>query len=169
MSLHHIIPLVLTVCLTLAGCTATTPAKPAPKAAPARTEGAAAQKRAEDQAIRKPEAADKVPPAETTRKAEQELGWGVRNYEEGQYQNAALNFQNALEAGLLSSGDQVKAHKYLAFIYCVSGEKMACRAEFRKAFAINPRFELTPAEAGHPIWGPIFREVKAQSTVRKKK
>ena len=36
-----------------------------------------------------------------------------------------------------------------------------CREEFRKALAIDPGMELAPAEAGHPIWGPIFRSVKA--------
>jgi len=26
---------------------------------------------------------------------------------------------------------------------------------------VDPTMDLAPAEAGHPIWGPIFRAVKA--------
>ncbi|MGZ5572773.1 MAG: TssQ family T6SS-associated lipoprotein, partial [Usitatibacter sp.] len=36
------------------------------------------------------------------------------------------------------------------------------RDEFRKAFEINPEFALTAAEDGHPIWGPIYRNVRTQ-------
>jgi hypothetical protein len=55
----------------------------------------------------------------------------------------------------------VKAHKYLAFIHCVSDRAAACRDEFRKALAIDSKLNLTAAEAGHPTWGPVFRSVKA--------
>ena len=117
---------------------------------------------------KKPEPAEKPLPT-TTRIAEQELGRGIKKYEEGEYKIAAMNFQNALGSGLASSGDQVTAHKYLAFIYCGSREKLACRGEFKEILKLNPRFELTPAEAGHPIWGPVFREVKAEAPGKKKR
>ena len=39
---------------------------------------------------------------------------------------------------------------------------MLCRDEFRKAFEIYPEFALTPAEDGHPIWGPVYRNVRTQ-------
>jgi len=26
---------------------------------------------------------------------------------------------------------------------------------------VDPGLELAPAEAGHPVWGPIFRSLKA--------
>ena len=35
-------------------------------------------------------------------------------------------------------------------------------SEFRKAFEIDPAFALTPAEDGHPIWGPVYRNVRTQ-------
>ena len=44
----------------------------------------------------------------------------------------------------------------------------ACRAEFRKAFEADPAFDLTPAEAGHPMWGPVFRSVKAEVAKKRK-
>jgi hypothetical protein len=56
----------------------------------------------------------------------------------------------------------VTANKYLAFISCVSGRDRQCRAYFRRALELNPSFELEPAEAGHPTWGPVFRNVKGR-------
>lgn len=104
-----------------------------------------------------------VLPACTTlfpRGGEDELAAGVRIYEEGEYAKAAQSLQKSLDLGLHES-DQVRAHKYLAFIHCVSGRVVPCRNEFRLALAINPSFELEPAEAGHPKWGPAFRTAKA--------
>ena len=88
-----------------------------------------------------------------------DLQAGVSRYEDGQYQAAAARFQAALAAGL-TPGEAVRAHKYLAFIHCASKRERQCRMEFRKALALDPAFQLNAAEAGHPIWGPIFREVK---------
>ena len=86
---------------------------------------------------------------------------GVRNYEEGNYRTAQRRLQFALEEGL-SRPDRVKAHKYLAFIACVSGQQLTCREEFGIAFELDPDFDLEPAEAGHPIWGPVFKNVKSK-------
>jgi Tfp pilus assembly protein PilF len=85
---------------------------------------------------------------------------GLRQYELGSFPDAASNLQTALAHGLARE-DRVKAHKYLAFIHCVSDRAAACRDEFRKALAIDSKLELTGAEAGHPTWGPVFRSVKA--------
>ena len=93
-------------------------------------------------------------------KAENLLDSGVRQYDEGNYKLAARNIQGALDAGL-TSRSQARAHKYLAFIACVSGQQAQCREEFRQALAITPNLELRPEEAGHPTWGPVFRSVKA--------
>ena len=101
------------------------------------------------------------------RKAEQALSVGINDYENGDYPAAAISLQNALDDKLIFQADQVRAHKYLAFIDCSSGRKWQCKDEFKKALAIDPAFELAPAEAGHPIWGPIFRSLKnEQGTVK---
>lgn len=88
---------------------------------------------------------------------------GIRQYEEGNYRVAARRLHFALEEGL-PRADRVKAHKYLAFIACVSGQRLTCREEFAIALELDPTFELEPAEAGHPIWGPVFRSVKSGRT-----
>lgn len=93
-------------------------------------------------------------------KAQQELAAGIASYENGQYKVAAKQLQNALALGLKVPEDQAKAHKYQAFMHCVGKRKKQCRDEFKKAFEADPAFDLTPAEAGHPTWGPVFREVR---------
>lgn len=95
--------------------------------------------------------------------AEQKLSSGVKSYEEGDYKTSQEALQKALEMGLRSKNDQVSAHKYLAFIHCVSAREKQCRDEFKKALEIDSSFDLKPAEAGHPVWGPVFRGVKGKS------
>lgn len=98
-----------------------------------------------------------VPPPIT---AEQRLAEGVKQYEDGAYKEAMQDLQAALDTGLTLKDDQVKAHKYLAFIHCASSREKRCREEFVKALEINPKLELEPAEAGHPVWGRVFRSAK---------
>ncbi len=92
-----------------------------------------------------------------------ELARGIKSYEDGAYKNAAKELQSALDLGLRAKEDQAKAHKYLAFMTCVSGREKLCRDEFRKALAADSTFDLGPAEIGHPIWGAVFRGVKADA------
>ena len=100
-------------------------------------------------------------------KAEKTLSAGIAQYDDGKYPEAIQSLQDALNLGL-GTNDQVKAHKYLAFAQCVSGHEKPCREEFRKALEINPAMELAPSEAGHPIWGPVFKSVKAKKLESKK-
>jgi Tfp pilus assembly protein PilF len=94
-------------------------------------------------------------------KGEADLTSGIKQYEDGNYSAAARLLQSSLDQGL-GRNDQVRAHKYLAFIHCVSGRERRCRDEFRIALKIDPSFELAANEAGHPIWGPAFRSVKGE-------
>ena len=93
-------------------------------------------------------------------KGDAALAAGLRQYEDGNYGEAAKQLQAAIDQGL-SRSNRVNAHKHLAFIHCVSGRTSACREEFRKALSIDPNLQLSAAEAGHPTWGPVFRSVKA--------
>jgi len=92
---------------------------------------------------------------------EADFNAGVKSYENANYKESARQLQSALDLGLNKS-NQVHAHKYLAFINCVSGRPTQCRNEFRKALDADPDFVLQPAEAGHPLWGPVFTSVKAR-------
>jgi tetratricopeptide (TPR) repeat protein len=95
-------------------------------------------------------------------RATEQLAQGLRQYDAGEYDAAAKNLAGALDHGLLSKQDQSRARKVLAFIHCVGGREVLCRDEFRKAFEIYPEFALTSAEDGHPIWGPVYRNVRTQ-------
>ena len=95
-------------------------------------------------------------------KANRLLSTGIQNYEDGNYKTAAKDLQSALDLGLTFDRDAVQAHKYLAFIYCLSDREKQCRDEFKKALEKDSKFDLKPEEAGHPLWGPVFRAVKAE-------
>lgn len=88
------------------------------------------------------------------------LSAGLKLYEAGEYEESAKNLQGAIELGVPDK-QRADAHKYLAFIHCASNRERQCRDEFRKALSVDPALELGPAEAGHPVWGPIFRSVKS--------
>lgn len=100
------------------------------------------------------------------RKAERDLSSGIRAYEDGDYSKSARFLQSALSGGLLLTYDQVAAYKYLGFIYCSQSREKQCRTAFRKALELDPRLELTPAEAGHPLWAPTFYSIKSQMAER---
>jgi Tfp pilus assembly protein PilF len=91
---------------------------------------------------------------------------GIKYYEDGNYSAAQSILQNLESEKDATKAEKILAYKYLAFIHCISPteskelrEKM-CRESFKKAFELNPNFNLSPAEAGHPVWGPIFSSVK---------
>lgn len=102
------------------------------------------------------------PMTEMFQPSNKQLTSGIKSYEDGDYQTALITLRKAQEMGLNNKSDQVLAHKYLAFIHCVSGREKQCRDEFKKALEVDPAFELKPAEAGHPVWGPIFRGEKTK-------
>ena len=95
-------------------------------------------------------------------RAREQLAQGIKQYESGDFENAQKSFTGSLEHGMLPKAEQSNARKYLAFIHCAANREAQCRDEFRKAFEINPDFALTPAEDGHPIWGPVYRNVRTQ-------
>jgi len=86
---------------------------------------------------------------------------GLKQFDDGDYDASAKSLQTALDRGLAPK-DQVSAYKHLAFIHCANNRIGACRDEFRKALTMDPALELSPAEAGHPVWGPIFRSLKGK-------
>jgi len=95
------------------------------------------------------------------RPAERALLAGLRAYEDGQYGDAERELQRAIATGLVSAKDRANAHKHLAFVFCTSNRGSECDREFRQAIAADPEFALTRAEAGHPLWGPVYRRVTA--------
>jgi hypothetical protein len=93
------------------------------------------------------------------RPAERALLTGIRAYDDAQYAQAERALNTALSSGLTSPKDRASAHKLLAFIYCTSSRVPDCEAAFRAARDADPAFTLSRSEAGHPLWGPVYRRV----------
>jgi Tfp pilus assembly protein PilF len=115
------------------------------------------------QEVAKPPA-PQVSEAQLREKAWLNFASGLSQYEAGNYDDALKSLTASLDHGVLPRSEQATARKHMAFIHCVSGRDQQCREEFRKAMEIDPKFELTTAEAGHPVWGPIYSNVRAQMT-----
>jgi tetratricopeptide (TPR) repeat protein len=130
--------------ITLASC-AMFPATPPPKATPV------------------PEPT--IPPR--TERALANLADGLKRYDAGNFDEAKTSFLLAADSGVLTTAQQLDARKHMAFIYALQNRESSAREEFEKAFALDAKFELTPAEAGHPKWGPVYRQVKADVATRR--
>ena len=96
------------------------------------------------------------------RPAERALIMGLSLYEQAAFDRAEQSFQAALKGGLADKQDAATAYKYLAFIACAFNRLDECAQDFRAAFAADDKFALTDSEAGHPIWGPVFKRVAAE-------
>jgi hypothetical protein len=96
------------------------------------------------------------------RPAERGLLNGMRAYEEGQYGDAEKQLNAALNSGLQSPKDKAAAYKHLAFVYCTSNRVKDCEQAFRSAKEADPGFVLSRSEAGHPVWGPVYKRVLPQ-------
>lgn len=96
------------------------------------------------------------------RPAERALLAGLRAYDDGQYPEAETQLRRAVEGNLRSLRDRGAARKMLAFIYCTTTRMAQCEAEFRAALRDDPSFALSRGEAGHPMWGPVYKRVKPQ-------
>jgi Tfp pilus assembly protein PilF len=92
----------------------------------------------------------------TERPAERALMSALRAYDDADYPAVERQANEAMKLGLRSPRDVATAHKLRAFVYCTSNRLAACEAEFRAARAAYPAFVLSHAEAGHPVWGPVY-------------
>jgi Tfp pilus assembly protein PilF len=92
----------------------------------------------------------------TERPAERALMGAMRAYDDADYPSVERQANEAMKLGLRSTRDVATAHKLRAFVYCTSNRLAACEAEFRAARVADPAFVLSHAEAGHPVWGPVY-------------
>jgi Tfp pilus assembly protein PilF len=96
------------------------------------------------------------------RPGERALLSGIHLYEDAQYADAEKSLSDSLEKGFTVKKDAALAYKYLAFIYCTSSRIDACKKAFRAARVSDPSFMLSKSESGHPLWGPVYRQVIAE-------
>ncbi len=143
----------LLLAAVLAGCAPPPPGAPPPD--PAAVTGAA------------PPPAELTPPPPVIKPGADSLAKGLAAYENSQYKMSRTLLRSALDSGL-DEPDQAVANKYLAFIACASSQLTVCKTHFRKVIAIDPEFKLSQTEAGHPVWGKAFRDVKAEQQKKKR-
>jgi hypothetical protein len=93
-------------------------------------------------------------------KPEQLYAEGKDLYEKGDYRNAIRKLSMARDASDDAPSIRQNSLKLLAFSYCVSGQRPQCKAQFTSLLKLAPAFQLSRGEAGHPLWGPVFKEVK---------
>ena len=66
----------------------------------------------------------------------------------------------------LGDKDRAMAHKHLAFIHCAPAASAVPRRVPQGARR-RPATQLDAAEAGHPVWGPIFRSMSGRRAQRR--
>jgi hypothetical protein len=97
-------------------------------------------------------------------KAEQLLSEGSELYEKGDYKGAIRKLLLARDAADETSMARKDSLRLLAFSYCVTNQRQLCKTQFVSLLKIAPDFQLSRAEAGHPLWGPVYREAKLAAT-----
>jgi tetratricopeptide (TPR) repeat protein len=90
--------------------------------------------------------------------AQHKMAAGIREYEANHFKEAAETLTAALKEGLPQKSDEILAHKYAAFSYCLENHTTQCHAEFHAIFVLDAGFELLPSEASHPGWAGVYRK-----------
>ncbi len=105
-----------------------------------------------------PQAKAEAPAEPVISPAELALAQGLKAYQSAQYAESEAQLKQALQLGLSLGGDRANAHKHLAFIYCTSKRETLCATAFKAARQADPSFALSKSEAGHPMWGRVYRK-----------
>ncbi len=157
-SAHHAALAPLFAAALLAACaTKPEPAAPPPAAPPV---VAAAPAPAPARAPVQAPAPAPAPVVVATSPGALALNDGIAAFQKGEYRRAEAKLAESQKLGLNYSDEQQRAHKTQAFLYCVTKRTAWCEKSFQSAFDINSAFELTRAERGHPVWGPVFAKVQ---------
>jgi hypothetical protein len=94
------------------------------------------------------------------------LNNATRSFEDGNYSAAMIIFQDVVDNKDATKEIKITSYKYLAFIHCISDREKMCRESFKKALDMDADFNLTPAEAGHPVWGSVFNSMKIKPAIK---
>jgi tetratricopeptide (TPR) repeat protein len=91
-------------------------------------------------------------------KSEEALRQGIALYEKGDFEQAIQRLSGAYWIWDAASpvAVKVKAHKYIAFSYCVTNREEQCQAQFEHAIRLDRHFILAEAERGHPMWWKTY-------------
>jgi hypothetical protein len=161
-TVHRATLLPLFSALILSAC-AITPA-PAPAPAPAPVAVAPAPVPVTESVVVSPAPAAPVAPVDSP--GATALNIGIAAFQKGEYRRAEIKLIESQKLGLNNPDEQQLAYKTQAFLYCVTKRTALCEKSFQSAFAIDSAFDLTRAERGHPVWGPVFAKVKKKQATK---
>ena len=102
------------------------------------------------------------PEAPPTAEALDQLQQVRDKYSAGRYGEVIRGVATSDALATSTKAVRIEAYKLQAFSYCVSKYPRLCEDSFARILALDPAFELAPNEAGHPVWGPVFRHAQAQ-------
>ena len=108
-----------------------------------------------------------VKPIDPVAQKEQALAEALGIYAEGRYDDAVVWLTPLVAAPELPLSSQVKIQKFMAFSHCAMNRLRQCRQHFDNALELDPTFQLTEAEKGHPLWGREF--INARNAARNKR
>ena len=109
----------------------------------------------------KPQAPPPAPPvAREPSASEKALAAALETFDRGDYQAAIRQLTPLSGDATLDKENQLRALRSLAFSQCLTRALVPCRQTFERAFRLDSRFDLAPAERGHPIWGPQFERAR---------
>jgi hypothetical protein len=83
-------------------------------------------------------------------------------YKAGRYGDVVREVARSQDLNEAPPALRVQAMKLRAFSYCLSKYRVLCQEEFGRILKIDPAFELSPTEQGHPLWGPAYRAARGQ-------
>ncbi len=107
-----------------------------------------------------PKIAAELPP---TPAAQQALERVQTDYRAGRYGDVIRYVAKSDDLASAPTSVEIPALKLQAFSYCVSNYPQLCQDAFARILDLDPGFKLTPAEIGHPIWGPAYKRAKQAS------
>jgi hypothetical protein len=99
-------------------------------------------------------------------KPEQLLAEGSELYEKGDYKAAIRKLVTVRDSAEVTPLTKQSSLRLLAFSYCVTSQRALCKNQFSTLLAIAPEFQLSRGEAGHPLWGPVFKEAKSEKMTK---
>jgi Tfp pilus assembly protein PilF len=87
------------------------------------------------------------------------LNEGVAAFNLGEYRLAETKLAESFSQGLTNTPDILRAYKTQAFVYCVTMRTAQCEKSFETALGVDKKFDLSPSERQHPVWGPVFAKI----------
>jgi hypothetical protein len=96
-------------------------------------------------------------PPDPTGQARKDLEDAQGVYTEGRYDEAVRLLGPLAADTSLPVSLRMSAMKFMAFSQCALNRVRPCRQQFDAALELDPSFQLTEAEKGHPVWGREFR------------